>query len=401
MAATRGGMEIPTGRAVRLRAQRKANMKFSTYTRTLVAAGIVSAASAIVAEETAQPLLTSLSATTLSGYVDTSAIWLFGTGNNVPGRSFDGSDKQDGFNLNVVSLVLEKPLDESDWAAGYRVQLLFGPDANTIGTTSTMANNGDFALKNAYVELRAPVGNGLTFKVGVWDTVVGYEVFEAGSNPNYSRSYGYYIEPIVHTGVLASYPVADWLTVSAGIADSGGVNTINSRTSVESLFTYLGSVAITAPEGAGVFEGATLYAGVVDAGLDTGKDVVNYYVGGSLPTPLTGVTLGIAYDHRANGVADGSHEDVVGGYLLWEVTEKLRLNGRAEYAVGSNGAYGFTQDGRSELFGLTGTLDYSLWANALTRLEVRWDRDLSNDGEFLKGSAKDAVSLALNVIYQF
>lgn len=376
-------------------------MKFNSYTRALIAAGLVSTSAAIVAEETAYPLLTSLSATTLSGYVDTSAIWLFGSGNNVPGRSFDGNDKQDGFNLNVVSLALEKPLDESDWAAGYRVQLLFGPDANIVGTTSTMSNDGDFAIKNAYVNLRTPVGNGLSFKVGVWDTVVGYEVFEAGNNPNYSRSYGFYIEPLVHTGVLASYTFTDWLTVSAGVADSGGVNTINSRTGVESLLTYLGSVAITAPEGAGFFEGATLYAGVVDAGVDTGDDIVNYYVGGSLPTPLTGVTLGIAYDHRANGVKDGSHEDAVGGYLSWEVNEKLKLNGRAEYAVGSNGAYGFTQDGRSELFGLTGTLDYRLWANALTRLEIRWDRDLTNDGEFLKGSDKDVVSLALNVIYQF
>ena len=377
-------------------------MKFSEHTRILIALGVIAAASAVRAEEAAAPLFTALSATTVSGYVDTSAIWLFDTGSAVPGRSFDGSDKQDGFNLNVVSLAIEKPASDSSWSAGYRAQILFGPDANTIGTTSTLGNSAnDFAVKNAYVTLHAPVGNGLDFKVGVWDTVIGYEVFEAGTNPNYSRSYGYFIEPIVHTGVLASYKLTDWLSVSGGVADAGGVNTINSRVALESVKTYLGSITLTAPESAGFLKGATLNFGAVDAGIVNGKDIINLYVGGSVPTPVTGVTLGFAYDYRANGLADSSYENAVGGYLAWQATEKLKLNGRAEYATGSNGAYGITQDGHTELFGLTATLDYTLWANAITRLEFRWDRDLGGNGAFLDGTKDNAASLALNVIYKF
>jgi len=53
------------------------------------------------------------------------------------------------------------------------------------------------------------------------------------------------------------------------------------------------------------------------------------------------------------------------------------------------------------LFGLTGTLAYQLWAHTLGRLEVRWDHDLNSRGEFLNGTANNAFSLALNVIYQF
>ena len=37
--------------------------------------------------------------------------------------------KQDGFNLDVVKLSIAKPQDESPWASGYQVDLLFGPDA--------------------------------------------------------------------------------------------------------------------------------------------------------------------------------------------------------------------------------------------------------------------------------
>ena len=84
------------------------------------------------------PVTTALSSTTISGYVDTSAIWNPGTGNaNAPGYIFGagGSAKTDGFNLNVVKLVLEKDPDLSDpWSAGYKIDLLFGPDAATYGT---------------------------------------------------------------------------------------------------------------------------------------------------------------------------------------------------------------------------------------------------------------------------
>lgn len=390
------------------------------WTSALVTAGVISAASVLQAEEAAQhPVMTALQSTTISGYVDTSAIALFGSGNGtvLPGRSFDGSSKQNGFNLDVVSLTIEKPLDDSNWSAGYRAQLLFGPDANTLGTLSTLgASTGDFAVKNAYVSLRAPVGNGLDFKFGVWDTVIGYEVFEAGNNPNYSRSYGYYLEPIVHTGVLASYKVSDWLSVNGGVAnglkDRTVINTINNRAGynragayTSDVLSYLGSVALTAPESLGFLKGATLYGGIMDMGIADdpwgNKDMLNFYGGATIPLGTTKLALGGAYDYRANGLFDGSYENAVSGYLTYQVTEKLRLNGRGEYATGSKGAFGTATGQRAELLGVTGTLDYSLWANAITRAEFRWDHTLSGPGVFLDGTKENALSVALNVIYKF
>src|SRR5215467_12778025 len=105
-------------------------MKFNKWTIALAAVGVVSLASAARAEEKASSVMTALSSTTLSGYVDTSAQWNFGTGNGrLPDYKFGGSSKADGFNLNVVQIRLEKPLDEAEWAAGYRVDLWAGPDA--------------------------------------------------------------------------------------------------------------------------------------------------------------------------------------------------------------------------------------------------------------------------------
>ncbi|MCX8108963.1 MAG: porin [Verrucomicrobiae bacterium] len=417
-------------------------MKFNQWTVGLAAVGLVSLGA--VAEEAQHQVMTALSSTTISGYVNTSAILRFGDrGNLSPGRSFDGADKQDGFNLDVVKLQIEKPLEETDnWAAGYNIGLLFGPDANKYGTISSkdpvaslpaapsraiqdvsshFYSDSDFGIKDAYVVLRAPLGNGLDFKMGYWESPIGYEVFDAGNNPNYSRSLGYYIEPKQFTGVLASYRVSEVIQIAAGVANQGWelakgpgntvlhvpMNAINSRPGLDTLKTYMGSIALTAPESAGFLKGGTLYAGIIDSSIYQAPDVVNYYVGATVPTPIESVTLGACYDYRGNSKGEGfssSHASAVAGYPIFKANDKLRLSVRGEYAWGSNNTwYYFSNGDKNELLGVTGTIDYNLWANVLTRLECRWDHDLSGNGMFNDPGDpdKNAVSLALNVIYKF
>src|SRR5215831_8734933 len=133
--------------------RRRNQMKFNKWTVGLAAVGLVSLTSAARADEKASVMQTALTGTSLSGYVDTSAQWNFGTGNvNLPPYKFGGPGKADGFNLNVVQLRIEKPLDEAEWAAGYRVDLWAGPDADTLATQSTLATgSSDFAVRQAYV----------------------------------------------------------------------------------------------------------------------------------------------------------------------------------------------------------------------------------------------------------
>lgn len=403
-------------------------MKCNKWTVGLITTGVVSLGSVALAEEAAQHAVnTLLQSTTLSGYVSTSAIWLFGPSSgpaSVLGRSFDGPSKQNGFNLDVVNLTLEKPLDEGQWSAGYKVATWLGPDANTLNSISkplwgTANNPADFAIRNAYVDLRAPLGNGLDFKFGVWDGVIGYETAESPNNPNYSRSWAFGMEPLQHTGMLASYKFNDIISANAGIADRGSdVNNIDAHSGTRGVLTYLGSISLTAPESTGWLKGATLSAGIVDSGI-TGntylttapptwfgyskrgdKNPVNYYVGATVPLPINGLSLGASYDYRSNGIFDNSYEEAIGGYLAFKATEKLKLNGRVEYATTSN-PYSIPAFDNIKLLGVTGTVDYSLWANAITRLEVRWDDALNGAPMFLDGTRRNAISLALNVIYKF
>src|SRR5256885_16412348 len=90
--------------------------------------------------------------------------------------------------------------------------------------------------------------NGLDFKLGVFDSIIGYESHDSVNNPNWTRSYGTTIEPHTHTGLLATYQAADWLGLAAGIANNLGP-TINARAKPpksESHKTYKGSIALTA-----------------------------------------------------------------------------------------------------------------------------------------------------------
>ncbi len=417
------------------------NVKLNPWTVALVTAGVVSLAATAQAEEAQQhQVLTALSSTTLSGYVDTSAIWMFGRGNTVVGRSFDGPAKQDGFNLDVINVTIEKPLDETAWSAGYRAELLFGPDANALGATSTGFSTSDFAIKEAYVDVHAPLGNGLIIKMGVWSALMGYEVLEAPNDPNFSRSYGFFMEPIIHTGIQADYKVNDIVSVDVAVADRGdGINTIDSRPAIESKKSYMAELNLTAPDSAGWLKGATAYASIMDGGISaattTGgpgtpvrgplanENVIDFTAGATLPTPIKALSVGAAYDYRANGLYNGSYENATAAYLIYQATDKLKFANRAEYATGSwSPLFGAAAFGvpvvvpassgppsNVSLFGETFTVDYALWANVITRAELRWDHSLSGQDLFGSvnafgvgtGNERNALSLALNVIYKF
>jgi len=237
-------------------------MKFNQWSLSLAALGVVSLASVAKAEEKMSAVQAAMSSTTISGYVDTSVEWNPGTGTGFNYYKFN-QGKSDGFNLNVVQLTIAKPLDEAEWSAGYRADLWFGPDANTLNTTSTGDNSSDLGIRQAYVALRMPVGNGLDWKLGVFDSPIGYESLESGNNPNYTRSYGHSLEPQTLTGLQLSYRFGDLISVSGGIADSVG-STINGRSNppmAESFKTYFGTIALTVPESWRLLPGSSLYFG--------------------------------------------------------------------------------------------------------------------------------------------
>jgi hypothetical protein len=393
--------------------------KVNKWTLGLAAVGLVSLPSVVQAEEKPNQLLTALSSTMISGYVDTSAHWSVGSGNaNPPGYAYNLPSKQDGFNLNVVDVTLEKPLDEGTWSAGYKVELWFGPNATVLGnniggtTPSTAGGGNDLTVKQAYVALRVPIGNGLDLKLGTFDTIIGYETANATSNPNYTRSYGYTIEPTQQTGLIASYQVNKVIGLTAGIANtwSPGINNRSFRT--EGHKSYLAAATVTAPDSFGALAGSALYVGIVD-GYNSliGNDVTSYYLGGTLATPIKQLKLGAAFDYahaHDNSFGPTGFAESVAIYASVQATEKLSFHARGEWAKVTTAAAG--PGIPEEVIALTGTLQYDLWANVLSRLELRWDHVTHGPDAFgggnVSGSSgvpnkKNEFLVAANVIYKF
>src|SRR6266702_3066681 len=230
-------------------------MKYNRRTLALAAAGIVTLPSLLQAEEKPSPVLTALSSTTLSGYVDTSLHWNPGTGNANPAPYAFNAGKQDGFNVNSLVLEIQKPLDESEWSAGYTAMLMFGPDAP--GVTGA---GGEF-VREAHVDLRVPVGNGLQFQLGRFGNVIGYESTTSYLNPNYTHSYAWSIQPTEHTGILASYIFCPFVSAQFGVANEVTTGPINQKSLVETKKAIVSLLTFTAPTNTGFLSGSTVFAG--------------------------------------------------------------------------------------------------------------------------------------------
>ena len=392
----------------------------------MLGAGLVSVQSVATAEENPVPVLTALTPTTISGYVDTSMEFNPGTGSqNLPLYTPNGApsgSKANGFNLDSVALTIGKPVGEGEWQAGYNATLLFGPDAvnfnNSFGTPGT-----DFSLVDAYVILRAPVGNGLDFKIGTFASPLGYEVYQAGNNPNYTRSYGYELEPTQLTGIQAAYQFCSIVSANFGVFNTWSAG-INNRSfppqgpKPEGYETYCGSVTLTAPDSLGFLSGSTLTGGIINGnnalfpsttfGVN-GITETSFYAGTTIKTPLKALSVGLAFDYEclgpnraaAFGLENSSgYQMAAAAYLIFQATEKLSLNLRADYLNQSE--YLGTTGLPSGAFAATASVQYDLWKNVLTRAEFRWDHALDGSGPWGPGPTLDnAYLLALNIIYKF
>jgi len=432
-------------------------MKFNKWTVGLAAVGVVSLASAARADEQLSQVQTALSQTTLSGYVDTAMEWNPGTDQrpdaaaatatppgptgavaNVPHYAFA---KNDGFSLNAVDIALDKPEDSSAWAAGYHIEMMYGADAVgvPIGGGSTGAAG---TIRQAFIRLHTPVGgNGIDWQVGVFDNIIGYESNSDPLNPNYTRSYGYSIEPTTMTGILGTYKVNDMLSFSAGVADNdGGLGSITptavGSTQYESQKTYMADGTFTAPDSAGFLKGATASVGYVH-----GSDSFQYghgtenslYAGATIPTPMNQLKIGAAFDYLwepdTSTASANENDDIwtIGGYATFQATANLSFNLRGEWGYDSSSATpadpaavpptaAITDPvslypGGGAFQEITATIQYNLWANVITRGEFRWDHVTHGDW-FGAGSQTAGVDnggpdrnddflLALNLIYQF
>jgi hypothetical protein len=186
---------------------------------------------------------------------------------------------------------------------------------------------------------------------------------------------------------------------------------------VVSLLTF------TAPTNWGFLSGSTLAAGLDYGPGSATEDRTHVYVGATLNTPLKALTVGASFDSV-------NHLDVAGvdtgylysaiGYATYKFNSKMSLNVRGEYAKGSGLGFmsGTLSDGVSpaqpfsKVIAVTGTLQYDIWMNVISRLEVRWDHAADGSTPFggtlspfsvdtATGIKKNDLMVAANLIFKF
>jgi len=352
----------------------------------------------------------------ISGYADVSYIYNWNrpdaaTGRTNRGRAFD--TQSNGFTPQAFNLAIERPLDDAI-PVGFRADLLFGDDAEVIHSTGLGtggAPSDSFDLEQLYVTAKAPVGDGITFKAGKFVTLLGAEVIRSQDDWNFSRSMLFtYAIPFTHTGVLASYPLGEWGSVTGGVVNGWDIVDENNQ-----FKTMIGSLALTPIKDVNFsVNGVT---GAERAGDNRNDRSVIDLV--ATWKALDMLTLMANYDyghessmaHGVTGTAgfDSANWEGVDLYAKYDLSPKWSLAGRwGWFNDMDNVRAGFTGPGGTLLingvnyFDYTFTSQWQLYQHLLARLEYRHD-DASERVYFRRGDgfSEHQDTIATEFIYTF
>jgi len=350
-------------------------------------------------------------------------------------RSFDQSNNT--FNINAVKLALEKALpDKNEWAAGFRIDTIYGEDAKYLNDTAIngATNTSGLALEQALVKFRIPVGNGLDIYMGKFVTFLGYEVIESPANLNFSRGLLFTNAiPLTNTGIYLDYKFNDTVETKLGIVDGWNNSTSSSAASQNPFNAAVGSpddsgmhkaitgqLTITAPGKNANITQSFIYSPNGDAGavqnntasiaagagipnigsVDNGPLFVYDIWGNWNPTFVrdNALTLGFNADFGFNGASGQPNVQGVPGvgnplqfvgvpnndsntwygvavYASYKVTKVVTLSARGEYLhedAALNPKFGVAGVNNDD-FSETLTASFNIWDNLLTRVEYRYD----------------------------
>jgi len=317
-------------------------------------------------------------------------------------RSLDPQDNE--FEIHAAQLSFEKlPSIEKSVAdyVGFRIDLLFGEDANRVSAAGLSSDTVD--LTQAYINVLAPIGNGLNIYAGKFVTLAGFEVIESKGNPNITRSFLFGLAiPFTHTGVRLSYPTGP-LTFTVGlnngwdvVDDNNDGKTIESQVALD-----LGIASFY----------LTGYFGPEQDGVDGDYRELITFVGTGNLTDLITVSFDLDLGwEQGVGQSVGGEKDVfwrgVAGYVTYEFNPAVSLTVRGEvFKDGDGSRTGFNQ----RLWEFTPTLSIKPFqdnknnlGNLEFRAEYRHDQSDKDVFENDNGGLEDTQdTIALQLLYSF
>jgi len=247
-------------------------------------------------------------------------------------------------------------------------------------------------ISRANVSYLAPIGNGLTVTVGLFNSYIGYQSVYALDNLNYTRSYMADNAPYFTFGVAAQYPVTDRLQVNLY-----AINGYNYLSHPNDQMSYGTQVAYRLSKGWTVTE--NLYYGPDQS--NASLQFWRFFSDSIIEWKHDRLTLALAYDIGTENAAEQPGHP----RTFWTAAAfYARLNVYGPWSIALRPEFYWDRSGRisgSEQFlkAMTTTLEYR-WGharpNAVIRLEHRYDESTQPGGGFFTrgGLAPGAIGLA-------
>lgn len=371
----------------------------------LASAGVCLPIMASAAGPTLDDVLTN-SGLTEAGHISASYTGGFNKGQVLGYRAFDTDSNS--FELNQAAFTLSKLPTEG---FGGLVNVTAGSDAKVINS-SYGSGDGDFALTQAYVQYAT---GALTIIGGRYVTLAGAEVIDDSQDANVSRSLLFTLaEPLVHTGVRASYAITGTTTAYLGINNSALSGDSLDGDKTKTVETGLAYASADKKLGAAVYD----YYGVDHSTKSNYLDLdLSYQLTDKLQLVANGDYFrfigGSALAEPGTAVAaPGGYAAGVAVYANYQLTDQWKGSLRGEYLTTKDMLATPAESGKSSIAELTGTVGYNPVKSVTLLGEVRYDfsntrvfpnPDLATfevpgtDGD----SLKDQGSVEVKAIYAF
>jgi hypothetical protein len=339
--------------------------------------------------------------------------WIAAGGNYNPDHPVDRSNtpvsfnyRANEFNLEQLNLFVERQTvtGSDQWGLGGRFDGMFGLDSPFTQAAGHwdqhLIDDNDLrfykvAIPQAYAEVYAPFGNGVTAKIGRFYTIIGYESVASPPNFFYSHTYSMKSSPFTHTGVLLSYPLQSNLTFY-----SGAVTGVDNFDRQFGAWSYLGGFNWTGEDNATSFSFSVLNGDVSET-LDDNLT----YLSAVFQYPLT-ERLHYVLQHdrgRQDNVMGAGTETAewysIVQYLTYSITDSLGAGLRAEWFRDQHGVrYGA---GEAGYYALTGGLNWKPLNWLTVRPEVRYDWADAASPAFSGGTQQDQFLAGADFVVQF
>jgi hypothetical protein len=320
---------------------------------------------------------------------------------NEPAGRFNGpvtfNDRASEFQLNQLYFYLQRAVNtEGDsWDFGGRFDFMFGTDAQFTQAYGSPRGHWDLRLMNeerfydialpqAYFEIFAPFGNGITAKIGHFYTIIGNEVVTAPDNFFYSHAYTMqYGEPFTHTGVLLSYPIDEnWTITGGGVTGSVTGGWDGAWDKGLGNWAGIGGVTWTSDDK------VTSIAVTGTTGETSEQDHNNWSIYSVVIKHdiIEGLHYTFQHDHGFQSKALGGQDATwygLNNYLTYDLTDKLAVGIRAEwfrdddgvrvFSPGRPGVIGASVPAPSSYYAFTAGLNWKPTNWLIVRPNVRYD----------------------------